>query len=119
MGTPTPVPTSAPATPSTKNNNPGPVAGGVAANNPNPASLIPPTYLDYKDCFNFSQDIGQTQIYYPSGHQLNFDQSITHSNPYSDPQDWPPDGMGQGFFGPSGQSFTVQECPLKEAAVNV
>ena len=37
---PPPPPTSVPATPLTKNNNPGPAAG--IANNPNPGSIIPP-----------------------------------------------------------------------------
>jgi hypothetical protein len=37
---PPPPPTSVPATPLTKNNNPGPAAG--IANNPNPGSLLPP-----------------------------------------------------------------------------
>jgi hypothetical protein len=92
----------APQAPAAIVNNHGLPSGIIVANNPNPIVTFP-QYKVYRDC-------GEVQIYYPSGYKLYFDSSIQHSSVYSYPSGFPPDGMGQGFFGTAGTSFQVQEC---------
>ena len=104
-----------PQAPNTNINNPGPAAGAIAANNPNPIVALP-QYKIFKDCSDPNQNLGEVQIYYPGGYKLYFDSSIQNSGTYSYPSGFPPDGMGEGFFGPAGTSFQVQECPVNSTS---
>jgi len=82
-------------------------SGAIVANNPNPIGNLPQ--------FKVLRDCGEVQIYYPAGYKLYFDSSIQNSGAYSYPAGFPPDGMGEGFFGPAGASLKVQECPINAA----
>jgi len=88
-------------------------AAGTTGNSSHPGTTSHAVFLDQRECSDPSQNTGMTRVYYAGGYKLVVDPNVKSSDPYSYPSGFPPDGMEQDFFGPSGAGFMMQVCPLK------